>query len=241
MWKEGSLLEELKLGGAGTYLVGRSEAAFVVTEHESCSRRHAEIRVSEHGEVFLRDLGSAQGTLVDNVEIGVGEARLRDLAKIQFASSSRNYLLKLESAAAASSATATSSAAAASLLPSTAVRRAGGPLGSAHSSATPPLSVESKKKLLWGSKKRAAAEGNAQSWAGAATALGGGDARQDKLLSLLGAKKHKVGGVGWGGPAHARGAAAEEAQRRQEVQYRELEAQYNESRMKGGRQGGLGR
>ena len=63
VWKEGHLLEKLDLTARRRYAVGRAEGSDVWTEHESCSRRHAELRVEADG-VFLVDLDSAGGTCI---------------------------------------------------------------------------------------------------------------------------------------------------------------------------------
>ena len=64
VWKEGRLLEEIDLSTPRTYSVGRAEGSDVLTEHISCSRRHAELRVDAAGGVSLVDLDSAAGTCV---------------------------------------------------------------------------------------------------------------------------------------------------------------------------------
>ena len=64
VWKEGKLLAVIDLSQPGSYLAGRHEGSSIVTEHKSCSRRHAEIfthrpSYSDKG-VTIMDLGSAQ-------------------------------------------------------------------------------------------------------------------------------------------------------------------------------------
>ena len=82
VWKEGRLLEELDLTACRRYTVGRTAGSDVWTEHESCSRTHAEFRV-EAGGVFLVDLDSAAGTCVGAARLTPHEPRrLHDLAKV---------------------------------------------------------------------------------------------------------------------------------------------------------------
>lgn len=53
---------------AGKVIVGRSPPAQVLVEDDSVSRRHAELEVTPEG-VLLRDLGSANGTLLNGVAV----------------------------------------------------------------------------------------------------------------------------------------------------------------------------
>ena len=200
VWKEGRLVEELDLTACRRYAVGRTEGSDVWTEHESCSRSHAEFRV-EAGGVFLVDLDSAAGTCVGAAQLPPHEPRrLHDLAKVTFGTSTRSYLLKLDGEIAPP--------AAAGRLGKGGGAPAGGGKGAAAAAAG------EKRKLLWGNK-RALAQGGAQGgvslaqqrapeagasgWASAASALGDSD-RQAKFMSLLGANKHGgSGGDGSGG------------------------------------------
>jgi pSer/pThr/pTyr-binding forkhead associated (FHA) protein/tetratricopeptide (TPR) repeat protein len=54
----------------GKLLVGRAPPAVVLLEDDSISRKHAEVERQARGAVFLRDLGSANGTLVNGERIG---------------------------------------------------------------------------------------------------------------------------------------------------------------------------
>ena len=208
VWKEGRLLEELDLTACRRYTVGRTEGSDVWTEHESCSRTHAEFRV-EAGGVFLVDLDSAAGTCVGAARLTPHEPRrLHDLAKVTFGTSTRSYLLKLDGE-----------------IEPPAVGKGGGarPAGSGKGAAA-AATVGEKRKLLWGNK-RALAQGVAQGgvslaqqrapeagvsgWASAASALGDSD-RQAKFMSLLGANKHggsggRTGGGSGGGAAPGSG------------------------------------
>ena len=52
----------------GTVVIGRQAPAQVLVEDDSVSRRHAELEVTEEG-VVLRDLGSANGTLLNGAAV----------------------------------------------------------------------------------------------------------------------------------------------------------------------------
>lgn len=55
--------------GRNRALIGRSPESDVVVPHDDVSRRHALV-YREHGQTWLRDLSSANGTKVDGVAIG---------------------------------------------------------------------------------------------------------------------------------------------------------------------------
>ncbi|HJQ78167.1 MAG TPA: FhaA domain-containing protein [Acidimicrobiia bacterium] len=55
--------------GRNRAVIGRSADSDVVVPHDDVSRQHALIH-RERGQVFLRDLGSANGTTVDGVRVG---------------------------------------------------------------------------------------------------------------------------------------------------------------------------
>ena len=82
-WKEGELLEEFDLSEPGSYITGRAETADIRTDHVSCSRRHAEVRVDPSGSVTITDLNSAQGTWADNNELRPNEQAITFLAYAQ--------------------------------------------------------------------------------------------------------------------------------------------------------------
>ncbi len=50
---------------AGTHVIGRTDEAHIVIPHNSVSRSHVEIVVRPSGKVFIRDLGSTNGTRVN--------------------------------------------------------------------------------------------------------------------------------------------------------------------------------
>lgn len=63
-------------GGKGTFVVGRAAASDVPLNHPSVSRKHAEIVRDAQGRWLVRDLGSRNGTLVNDAAV-VGEQALR--------------------------------------------------------------------------------------------------------------------------------------------------------------------
>jgi hypothetical protein len=94
IWKSGEHVATVDLQ-PGEYAVGRSEAAHIVLEHPSCSRRHATIAVAADFTVSIVDTGSAQGTYKDGVEIAAHQPTpLQDGAKVHFGASSRLYLIE---------------------------------------------------------------------------------------------------------------------------------------------------
>ena len=214
VWKEGTLIEEIDLSSPRSYVMGRSDAADIITDHISCSRRHAELVVEPSGGVSITDLNSSQGTFVGNREIPPGQRTpLADTSKITLGVSTRVYLLKLDRPAVGSVA------------------------------APPVLSAQEKRKLLWGNKKGASgvslthqrtAEANATGWsAQAAGALAGDSERQDKFLSMMGAKRHKPT-EGQGEEDAAAAGAAAAAARRQEAMFDQLERQFDQASSTGG-------
>ena len=176
VWKDGARLDTVVLQ-PDTHSVGRSEGAAIVVEHPSCSRQHATISVTAGLQVSITDLGSAQGTFVDNVELEPHKPRiLRDCAKLVFGVSSRSFLLHVPAAV-------------------------DGPPRSSG------LSVNEKRKLLWGGKRAAAAgSANSSSYSRAAGALGDSE-RADRFLALTGAKRHRDEGGAPHGVVGRAGAA----------------------------------
>ncbi|OUU21478.1 MAG: hypothetical protein CBC13_09135 [Planctomycetia bacterium TMED53] len=79
---------QLELTGSGPWLVGRGDGPAVSLGEERCSRKHAEIFLKE-GSLFIRDLGSTNGTLFDGKRlksenriksdslIAIGDSRIR--------------------------------------------------------------------------------------------------------------------------------------------------------------------
>lgn len=68
----------------GKLLVGRAPPAAVLLEDDSLSRKHAEVERNPRGAVFLRDLGSSNGTLLNGERIGQEPVELSPGDIIQF-------------------------------------------------------------------------------------------------------------------------------------------------------------
>ena len=75
----------------GASIVGRSPSAEVHIAHESMSRRHCEVTVRGQGRVLIRDLGSTNGTRVNDVEVSAAPLELTGGEHIRL---SKNILLK---------------------------------------------------------------------------------------------------------------------------------------------------
>jgi pSer/pThr/pTyr-binding forkhead associated (FHA) protein/tetratricopeptide (TPR) repeat protein len=68
----------------GKLVVGRAPPAAVLLEDDSLSRKHAEVERNPRGQVFLRDLGSSNGTLLNGDRIGQEPVELSPGDIIQF-------------------------------------------------------------------------------------------------------------------------------------------------------------
>lgn len=62
---------------AGEFIVGRTKRAQIVLSHPTVSRRHARL-VAERGSLRLEDLGSANGTFLNESAVNRGELTLGD-------------------------------------------------------------------------------------------------------------------------------------------------------------------
>lgn len=70
---------------AGTYLVGSAPPAHIVFDTPTVSSRHAEIEIRADGRVRIRDLGSSNGTYINETALGAhGETELRPGDLIHF-------------------------------------------------------------------------------------------------------------------------------------------------------------
>lgn len=75
----------------GASILGRSPQSEVHIAHESISRRHCEVTVRTQGRVFVRDLGSTNGTRVDDAEISAAPLELTGGERIRL---SKKVVLK---------------------------------------------------------------------------------------------------------------------------------------------------
>lgn len=97
-FKKGEKMPSLILrsdGGKKTFQVGRSLEAFLVMEHGSVSKKHAELHLYEDGRVYVLDLGSVNGTVVGKKRIPRNTpTQLLPGIKMRFGDSSQEFRLK---------------------------------------------------------------------------------------------------------------------------------------------------
>lgn len=75
-------------------VIGREEGD-VITGDPECSRRHCEITIQQDGSVWMRDLGSTNGTFVDGVQV-FGSAQLGDRQEFTCGKSTFMILIRNE-------------------------------------------------------------------------------------------------------------------------------------------------
>jgi hydroxylysine kinase len=95
--KDGIMLDSIKLNPTlrVEWIAGRQEdAVHIILAHESCSRRHASLKYYPNGQLFLTDLGSAQGTTLNKVRLKIGRPnRIRPGDYLHFGASSRSFFV----------------------------------------------------------------------------------------------------------------------------------------------------
>ena len=86
--------EHFCIGSQSCYIVGRSkERSDIWLQHLSISRQHAVIAHGKQDQIYLMDLGSAQGTFLNDNEIVPKEPqKLADGDRIKFGASTRTYV-----------------------------------------------------------------------------------------------------------------------------------------------------
>ncbi|KAL7687997.1 putative forkhead-associated (FHA) domain, SMAD/FHA domain superfamily [Plasmopara halstedii] len=94
--KEGIFVEQIEIGSRSCYVLGRSdEKSDVWLQHPSISRQHAVIGHDNQDRVCVMDLGSAQGTFVNDDEIKPNQQRpLQTGDCIRFGASTRRYVFQ---------------------------------------------------------------------------------------------------------------------------------------------------
>jgi len=95
--KEGTIIEEVNIGEKEFYLIGKlPDLCDIVLDHSSISRKHAIIQHKVDDEVYVYDLGSANGTRVNKREIpGRMFVKLNVGDVIKFGHSTRLFILGL--------------------------------------------------------------------------------------------------------------------------------------------------
>ena len=92
--KKGETMETLAVGEHAVYTFGRSLTCDFPLEHASLSRNHAALIHHKNGGLYIVDLKSSHGTVLDGARIRPFEAcLLRDGAHLAFGASSRSYHL----------------------------------------------------------------------------------------------------------------------------------------------------
>ncbi|KAG3120575.1 hypothetical protein PI125_g1036 [Phytophthora idaei] len=94
--KGGECIEQISVGIRSCYVLGRSEElSDVWLQHPSISRQHAVVAHDNKERVCLMDLGSAQGTFVNDQEIEPNQPRaLKSGDHIKFGASTRTYVFQ---------------------------------------------------------------------------------------------------------------------------------------------------
>ena len=68
---------------SGKAVIGRSGESDIQLSHRLVSRRHAEVSLDEEGRFLIRDLGSRNGTMVNDISLGDGPLLLGDHPTMQ--------------------------------------------------------------------------------------------------------------------------------------------------------------
>lgn len=93
--KDGTLVDTLNVSLKGTYMFGRSDHCDFMLEHPSISRYHAVLQFKRTGDVFIYDLGSTHGTVVNKKQVsGRTYIPLHVGDVLKFGLSSRLYVLQ---------------------------------------------------------------------------------------------------------------------------------------------------
>src|SRR5690242_8803159 len=80
VFREANVEKTRRTLGAGEYVIGRDRACEIVVGSDAVSRRHARLTIEEN-QVYLEDLGSANGTYVENHR-AEGRVRLKPGASV---------------------------------------------------------------------------------------------------------------------------------------------------------------
>lgn len=93
--KDGAFVETLNVSSKGAYMFGRSDQCDFIMEHPSISRFHAVLQFKRTGDVYIYDLGSTHGTIVNKKQVsGKTYVPLHVGDLFKFGLSSRLYVLQ---------------------------------------------------------------------------------------------------------------------------------------------------
>lgn len=93
--KDGSIIDNLNVSEKGAYMFGRSHQCDFILEHPTISRYHAVLQYKGNGEVFIYDLGSTHGTVVNKIQVTPNIYKQLHVGDIfRFGTSSRLYILQ---------------------------------------------------------------------------------------------------------------------------------------------------
>lgn len=93
--KDGTLVDTLNVSLKGAYMFGRSDQCDFMLEHPSISRYHAVLQFKRTGDVFIYDLRSTHGTVVNKKQVsGRTYIPLHVGDVLKFGLSSRLYVLQ---------------------------------------------------------------------------------------------------------------------------------------------------
>lgn len=93
--KDGSIIDNLNVSEKGAYMFGRSHQSDFILEHPTISRYHAVLQYKGNGDVFIYDLGSTHGTVVNKIQVTPNIYKQLHVGDIfRFGTSSRLYILQ---------------------------------------------------------------------------------------------------------------------------------------------------
>lgn len=93
--KDGAIIDTLNVSEKGAYMFGRNHLCDFILEHPTISRYHAVLQYKGNGDVFIYDLGSTHGTVVNKIQVTPNIYKQLHVGDIfRFGTSSRLYILQ---------------------------------------------------------------------------------------------------------------------------------------------------
>lgn len=93
--KDGAIIDTLNVSEKGAYMFGRNHLCDFILEHPTISRYHAVLQYKGNGDVFIYDLGSTHGTVVNKIQVTPNIYKQLHVGDIfRFGTSSRLYVLQ---------------------------------------------------------------------------------------------------------------------------------------------------